>query len=302
MEKILIVDDNMLSLKTLEDILKDEYHVISSRNGRDAVKIAKEHSPAIILLDVVMPVVDGFQVLAALKKIPETRSIPIIFLTSLNDPDHEEIGLMLGAVDYVHKPFSPGVIKARVKNQIDLFLMRKTIESIALTDALTNIDNRRSLDSRAEVEWCRARREQTLLSIAFVDIDDFKSYNDHYGHLEGDEILKIVAKKIIESFSRKTDFAARYGGEEFVVLLPNTSIEGGEMMLQKVRASIEALAIPHVRSVTAPVVTVSAGGASIIPPKKGYSLKNLMDMADKMLYKAKGEGKNRVVWNKEPLP
>jgi len=301
MEKILIVDDNMFSLKTLEDILKNEYHVIASRNGRDAVKIAKEHSPAIILLDVVMPVIDGFQVLNALKKIPETKNIPIIFLTSLDDPNHEEVGLLLGAVDYIHKPFTPGVIKARIKNQIDLFSMRRRVNDLAHTDALTGIGNRRNLDERADVEWCRARREQTLLSVAFVDIDEFKSYNDHYGHLEGDEVLKIVAKKIIESFNRKTDYAARYGGEEFVVLLPNTNIEGGEKMLQKVRSNIEALAIPHARSLIAPVLTVSAGGATIIPPKKGYSFKNLMDVADKMLYKAKGEGKNRVIWNTEKL-
>ena len=300
MEKILIIDDNMISLRTLEETLKSEYEVKVSRDGRDTLRLAKEYSPTLILLDVVMPVVDGFEALETLKNTPETESIPVIFITSLNDPEHEEIGLKLGASDYIYKPFSPGVIKARVKNQVDLFVMRKTIENIALTDALTNINNRRSLDMRSEIEWTRAQRDQTLLSIAFVDIDDFKNYNDYYGHLEGDEVLKIIANKITGSFSRKTDFAARYGGEEFVVLLPNTSSEGGEMLLQKVCTEIEALAIPHKRSTVSSVVTVSAGGASTIP-KKDDEFRNLIVMADKMLYKAKRGGKNRVVWNTDSL-
>ncbi|MCL2146537.1 MAG: diguanylate cyclase [Synergistaceae bacterium] len=300
MEKILIIDDNMISLRTLEETLKSEYEIKVSRDGRDTLRLAKEYSPTLILLDVVMPVVDGFEALETLKNTAETESIPVIFITSLNDPEHEEIGLKLGASDYIYKPFSPGVVKARVKNQVDLFLMRKTIENIALTDALTNINNRRSLDMRSEIEWTRAQRDQTLLSIAFVDIDDFKNYNDHYGHLEGDEVLKVIANKILNSFSRKTDFTARYGGEEFVVLLPNTSSEGGEMLLQKVCWEIEALAIPHERSTVSSVVTVSAGGASIIP-KKEDEFKTLIGMADKMLYEAKRGGKNKVVWNTESL-
>ncbi|MCL1876095.1 MAG: diguanylate cyclase [Synergistaceae bacterium] len=300
MEKILIIDDNMLYLSTLEMTLNSEYEVITSRDGRNALKLAKENSPTIILLDVVMPVMDGFEVLEALKRTPETKYIPVILITSLSDPDNEEVGLKLGASDYIYKPFSPGVIRARVKNQVDLFLMRKTIESIAITDALTNINNRRSLDIRSEVEFTRAKREETLLSAAFVDIDDFKNYNDYYGHLEGDEVLKTIANTIIESLSRKTDFAARFGGEEFVVLLPNTPIEGGEKILQKVCSSIEELAIPHNRSTVSSVVTVSAGGATLIP-KRGDESKKLIGMADKMLYVAKRAGKNKVVWNHEPF-
>jgi two-component system chemotaxis family response regulator WspR len=192
------------------------------------------------------------------------------------------------------------VIKARVKNQIDLLLMRRTIENIALTDALTSINNRRSLDIRSDVEWTRAQREKTLLSLAFVDIDDFKNYNDYYGHLEGDEVLKTIANKIIASFNRGTDFAARYGGEEFVVLMPNTPIVGGEQLLKKVCADIEDLAIPHERSTVASVVTVSVGGASLVP-QKGDEFRKLIGMADKMLYVAKREGKNKVVWNYSPF-
>lgn len=300
MEKILIIDDNMISLSSLELSLRSEYEVITTRDGRNALKLAKEYSPTIILLDVVMPVMDGFEVLETLKSSPETASIPVIFITSLSDPDNEEIGLKLGASDYIYKPFSPGVIKARVKNQIDLFMMRKTIESIAITDALTNIDNRRSLNIRSELEWTRAKRENTLLSVAFVDIDDFKNYNDFYGHLEGDEVLKTIANKIIVSLNRKTDFAARYGGEEFVILLPNTPIAGGEMILQKACSAVEALAIPHERSTVSSVVTVSAGGATLIP-NRDDEFKKLIGMADKMLYVAKRAGKNRVVWNHEPF-
>jgi diguanylate cyclase (GGDEF)-like protein len=299
MEKILIIDDNMVSLKTLEETLKGEYDVITSRDGRETVSLAKEHSPTLILLDVVMPVMDGFEALEKLRKTPETKFIPVIFITSLNDPDHEEIGLKLGASDYIYKPFSPGVIKARVKNQVDLFLMRKTIENIALTDALTNINNRRSLDIRSGIEWDRAQRDKTILSIAFVDIDDFKNYNDHYGHMKGDEVLKTIANKIIGAL-RKTDFVARYGGEEFVVLLPNTPVNGGEKILQKVCTKIEALAIPHESSTVASVVTVSVGGASM-KPLITDEFNKLLGIADDMLYVAKRKGKNRVVWNTAPF-
>jgi diguanylate cyclase (GGDEF)-like protein len=295
MEKILIVDDSMLSLRILADILKEEYDVIASKEGHEALKMAKEYSPTIILLDIVMPVMDGFEVLAELKNMPETNNIPVIFITSLNDPENEEKGLILGATDYIYKPFSPRVVKARVKNHIDLFLMRRAMEDFALIDALSKIHNRRSFDLRSEVEWARAMREKTLLSAAIIDIDNFKNYNDFYGHIGGDEVIKSVANKISSSLSRKTDFAARFGGEEFVVLLPVTPSKDGEKLLQKVCLNIEGLAIPHERSPVASVITVSIGGASIVP-QMGDEFKDFMDMADKMLYKAK-EVKNRVVWN-----
>jgi len=298
MKKTLIVDDSMLCLRILADILKDAYDVIASKDGHDALKMTKEYSPDIILLDIVMPMMDGFEVLEELKKIPETSSIPVIFITSLNDPENEEKGLVLGAADYIYKPFSPKVVKARVKNHIDLFLMRKTVEELTLIDPLSKIFNRRGFDLRSEIEWARAQREQTLLSIAFIDIDNFKAYNDHYGHLEGDEVIKSVAKKIDCSFSRKTDFTARYGGEEFVVLLPNTPPDDGENLLQRVRSNIEDLAIQHEHSSIASVITVSIGGASIIP-QAGDNFKDFMDIADKMLYKAKNSGKNKVLWYNE---
>ncbi|MCL2767407.1 MAG: diguanylate cyclase [Synergistaceae bacterium] len=298
MNRTLIVDDSALSLMILTDILKEEYDVVASKDGRDALKIAQECCPDIILLDIVMPMMDGFEVLYELKKMQETNSIPVIFITSLNDPENEEKGLVLGAADYIYKPFSPRVVKARVKNHLDLFIMRKTIEELALVDQLTKISNRRSLDLRAEVEWARALREQTLLSVAIIDIDNFKKYNDYYGHIAGDAVIKSVANTISRSFFRKTDFTARYGGEEFVVLLPSTPHHDGEKLLQKVCSNIENLAIPHEYSSVASVITVSIGGASIIP-QVGYEFRNFMDMADKMLYNAKKEGKNRVIWYNE---
>ena len=298
MEKILIVDDSAFSLRILEDILKGEYEVVTSKEGHDALKLAKGISPAIILLDIVMPVMDGFEVLEKLKKIPETHSIPVIFITSLNDPENEEKGLILGAADYIYKPFSARVVKARVKNHMDLFLMRRTIEDLVLFDPLTKIHNRRSLELRSDVEWARAMREQTLLSVAIMDIDNFKNYNDYYGHLEGDKAIQSVANKISGSLHRKTDLAARYGGEEFFVMLPNTPSADGEKVLQAVRTGVEDLAIPHEYSSVAPVITISVGGASTIP-KIDSNFRDLIDAADKMLYKAKREGKNRVVWEPE---
>ena len=296
MEKILIVDDNMLNLRILTDILKDEYDVMTFKEGRSAVRKAKECSPTIILLDIVMPIMDGFEVLGELKRMPETKSIPVIFVTSLNDSENEEKGLMLGAMDYIYKPFSPKVVKARIKNHIDLFLSKRMIEDLALIDPLTRINNRRNFDLRSDVDWARAQREHSLLSVAIVDIDNFKKYNDYYGHLEGDEVIKAVANRIVESLRRKTDFAARFGGEEFAVILPMIPDKDAEKVLEKARLGIESLAIPHERSETASIVTVSIGGVTAIPQRCG-SFKDLMNAADKMLYKAKNEGKNRVLWH-----
>jgi len=291
-----MIDDSMLSLRILADILKDEYDIIASNEGVNVVDMAKEHSPNIILLDVIRPLMDGFEVLEKLKRTPETKSIPVILITALNDPKNEEKGLTLGAADYIYKPFAPRVVRARVKNHIDLFSMRKAIESLALIDGLTKINNRRSFDLRAEIEWARALREQTLLSVAILDIDNFKNYNDHYGHLEGDEVIKSVADKISISLSRKTDFVARYGGEEFIVILPSTPAEDGESLMQKACSGIEDLAIIHEYSTIASVITVSIGGASTIP-LMNESFEDLLSKADKMLYQAKIEGKNRVCWD-----
>ncbi|MCL2767144.1 MAG: diguanylate cyclase [Synergistaceae bacterium] len=294
MEKILILDDG-LGQNTLAEALSNDYRVSTYDNKNDVISIAKELLPTIVLLDFIVPQIDGFKVLKGLKDSTETKDIPVIFISALIDPDIEEEGLKLGAADYIHKPFSLGVVKARVKNHIDLFLMRKTIEDLALIDGLTLIPNRRSYDVHSQTEWVRAIREKISISFAMIDIDNFKSYNDYYGHLKGDEILRYVAMTITNSLRRKIDFAARYGGEEFILVLSNTPAEGGKRLSEKICNEVVKLNIPHEHSKVAPVITVSIGGVSVIPKQK-EDLNSVVDIADKMLYTAKNEGKNRVVW------
>ncbi len=293
---ILVVDDERANLNILADILKEKYKVILAKNGKQALERALIQLPDLILLDIIMPDLNGYQILYEIKNNDLLKEIPVIFISALSNDKDEERGLVLGAVDYITKPFNKATVSARVNNHIKIVRQRKLIENIALLDGLTEIPNRRNYDKRINMEMARAVRENTPLSLLMLDIDFFKQFNDYYGHSKGDEALKSVAGALINTIVRPTDFAARIGGEEFVILLPNTSPEGARHTAELIRAAIEALGIPHQYSAVASVLTVSIGGASWLPDHDS-GLPNLLDTADKMLYRAKNEGRNRVAWN-----
>jgi diguanylate cyclase (GGDEF)-like protein len=297
---IFIVDDNNTNLTAAKNALDGNYKAYALQSAARMFKLIEKITPDLILLDLVMPEMDGFEAMKLLKSDERLKSIPVIFLTAKSDASSEIQGFELGALDYIKKPFSPQILIKRIESRIETDMLIKAgqkMEELVLIDPLTKIDNRRSFDLRSGLEWARALREQTLLSVAVIDIDNFKNYNDYYGHLEGDEVIKSVANKISESLNRKTDFVARFGGEEFVVILPLTSPENGKMVLQMVRMGIENLMISHERSPVSSVVTVSIGGASTIP-KMDDSFRDLFYSADKMLYRAK-ECKNKVMWDPE---
>jgi len=291
---VLIVDDTPENIDLLCAALGDEYHIKVALDGEKAIKMAMQHKPDLILLDVLMPGMDGFQVCNALKRTAETKNIPIIFATTLGSTDDEEKGLNLGAVDYIIKPFSQPIVRARVKTHVSLKVKSDLLESLALLDSLTGIPNRRRFNDALETEWKRAQRSGDPLAVIMADIDFFKYYNDAYGHGAGDNCLRMVAAMLTdEGIFRPGDLVARYGGEEFIALLPETDDQGASQLAERFRKGIEAMQISHEHSATSPWVTVSVGYASLIPGEE-HTSDTLVDAADRQLYLAKHAGRNCV--------
>jgi len=286
------VDDELLNLKMLRSILHDEYTVFTAKGGQAAIEIATAEKPDLILLDIIMADMDGYEVLAILKSDAETRHIPVIFITGLDSKTEEEKGLAMDAVDYIGKPFSPGIINLRVKNQIQIVNQIRTIEMLSNMDQLTQIPNRRSLDQQLLSEWSRSIRDRIPLSLMMIDVDKFKVYNDTYGHLQGDRVLVMIAETICATLQRAGDYAARFGGEEFCVLLPGAGIEGAMLVAEQIREAIQSLVI-HCDDGTSGKVTISVGVHSLIP-SMADTIPDLIAKADNALYMAKEAGRNCV--------
>ncbi len=298
-EKVLIVDDSRLQAAQLKSILDDEYDITIAQTAEDGLSYASAGGYSLILLDVVMPGMDGFTLLKKLQEEIITQSVPVILITSLSDIQHEQMGLRLGAVDYITKPFHPLIVKARVNTHIKLYQYRKQVEYQSMTDQLTKIANRRQHDYHSVIKWKEASRLRVPFSICMFDIDHFKAYNDTFGHPAGDKVIAGVAKLISSNLKRSTDFVARYGGEEFVAFLVGDSAEKAFQHLKKIRQAVEELHMPH-DPATAQWVTISIGGVTVIPPKDS-SYDAYLKIADTMLYDAKRSGRNRVVWANEKM-
>lgn len=297
MEKILIVDDSRLQAAQLKSILQDEYEITIAQTAQDGLHLASMGMFSLILLDVVMPGMDGFTLLKKLQEEIIIQNIPVILITSLTDEENEQRGLTLGAVDYIVKPFRPLIVKARVDTHIKLYNYRKQIEHQSRTDQLTGVANRWQHDRYSITKWKEAFRLQVPFSVCMFDIDRFKAFNDTFGHPAGDKVIVSVAKIINTHLRRSTDFLARYGGEEFVAFLMGDSSKQAFAYLQRIRQAVEDAHIPHAPSV-AEWVTISIGGVTIIP-QVGVSYQAALKMADNMLYEAKAAGRNRVVWKNE---
>jgi diguanylate cyclase (GGDEF)-like protein len=295
--RILIVDDVPDNIRILSKMLAEEGHDISAAtDGQKALAIAESVPPDLILLDVMMPGMDGYATFAALKASPVLKSIPVIFVTALSDTDDETRGLSLGAVDYVTKPFHEAIIKLRVRTHLELKQQRDLLGRLSAIDGLTGIPNRRAFDERLDVEWRRAIRVGGVVALAMIDIDYFKAFNDSHGHLEGDECLRRVAKALDAGARRGEDFVGRYGGEEFVFLSSSGDQAGMLRLVESLRARIEALRIPHGASAVASWVTVSSGVA-LCRPTRQMQATDLLASADAELYKAKHRGRNCVSVN-----
>lgn len=295
MKKILIIDDSAFAVKVLQDILTDTYEVISAGNGRDGLILAESERPALVLLDIEMPEMDGFGVLKSLKENQATKAIPVIFLTGVIDSEYEERGFLCGAVDYIGKPYNSNVVKVRVKTHIKLAEYSRQIEQQLNIDSLTGIHNRRGLEAYIKELEVRALEEQFLLNCIMFDVDFFKKINDTYGHLQGDRALQQVAEILKNCIPENKGYVARYGGEEFAAIIRDMGFEEIRAVMRRIQDQIEKARIPNEKSGVKPYLTISAGGTGRVPKQKDESVE-LIRLADEMLYKSKNAGRNRFTW------
>ncbi len=291
---ILIVDDMAANIAILSDLLHEDYRIKVAKNGPKALEIAQsyEEKPDLILLDIEMPEMNGYEVCKELKNNGSTNNIPIIFVTARNDVKDEEYGLNLGAVDYISKPFHPTIVKIRVKNHVALKLKSDRLEELSMIDGLTHIPNRRYFDEIYQKTCKEMAREHKGGALMMIDVDYFKRYNDHYGHGRGDECLVKIADALQSVLKRPTDTVARYGGEEFVVMLQNTDKEGAIRVAENLLQAVNDLNLAHDYSTIADHVTISLGMA-FKSPEESLCREDLLKMADDALYRAKEGGRNR---------
>lgn len=299
---VLVVDDEPQNLHLLGEALREDHEIHVATSGREALQRAGTGTvPDLILLDVMMPGMDGWEVCGRLKSNPATADIPIIFITSRDDVSDETRGLGAGAVDYISKPFSPEVVRARVRTHLDLKRHMDKLAGLAAIDELTGLPNRRRFNRRLEEEWRRAARTGHPLTLVMMDVDHFKQYNDTYGHGRGDRCLRRVARALDGAVRRSADMVARFGGEEFTAILPFTNAPQGMMLGKRFCRAVQSLGLEHAASPVCSTVTISAGAATCYPGA-GTASQILMEAADKMLYKAKEGGRNCVMGTSQPAP
>ena len=289
---VLVVDDDRVNRAALAELLQHECRVILAKDGPSALQRMQQEDISLVLLDVSMPGMDGYEVLRRIKADRRTADIGVIFITGQTEIEDEERGLLLGAADYVPKPIRPGIVRARVQIHLRLARQRRELETLSQQDGLTGLANRRYFDDALQRACHQAARSGQPIGLAMIDVDHFKQYNDFYGHGAGDEALRQVAR-VLSGFARRSDdVAARYGGEEFVLLAPE--VGDFEAMLESLRAQVMALDIAHERSATASILTISAGGL-VARPTSNSDAAELLHHADTLLYRSKKEGRNRVL-------
>lgn len=296
LQTILIVDDEVSNILSLAPALSQDYRVLFALNGNDALKIAHQEQPDLIILDIMMPDMTGYTVLSRIKTDVQLHHTPVILASSSEDIGDEKQGLELGAVDFWSKPINTEVAKIRVHNTLELKRHRDKLQSQTLTDALCNVTNRRGFDRNLHQAWQNSIQTQQPLSLMMIDIDHFKSFNDHYGHIAGDSCLKTVASILKEALINTPALLARYGGEEFAVVLPNTAMPQAFNLAENLRMRVEEAQIPNL-AINHPV-SISIGVATSLPALQQTSDNtqgHLIFEADQALYQAKNKGRNQVV-------
>lgn len=330
---ILVVDDRPENLYTMRQLLEAEdldINVVTVESGVLALEKTLEEDYALILMDVQMPEMNGYETAELLRGSKRTKYIPIIFVTA-NSREEDNIfkGYECGAVDYLFKPINSNILLGKIGVFLDLNRQKKELEhktreldlkvkqletlqhkledqnskleKLTMEDGLTSLGNRRCFDKTLESEWNRGQRSGESLSIVMVDIDHFKLYNDTYGHQEGDICLKRVACALKSTLMRQCDVIARYGGEEFVAILPNTDLDGAVQVGGRMLSSVSGLNISHSSSLTEDYVTISIGVASIVPGS-GSIPEFLLKSVDEALYQAKESGRNKIsIFNDVPV-
>ncbi len=315
--RVMLVDDQNIVAEALRRMLADEpdidYHYCN--DPANAMNEAIAFKPTVILQDLVMPDIDGLMLLKFYRSNPEIKTIPVIVLSTKEDPKIKSEAFELGASDYLVKFPDKLEVIARVhahsrsfmaqkqrdeayralsEMQIELEAKNIELERLSSQDGLTGISNRRIFDEFTQKEWSRAARDNNRLSLVMIDIDHFKTYNDNYGHQGGDDCLRQVAQKLASTVNRPSDLVARYGGEEFVVVMPGTDLEGAKSIAEALCEGVSSLGLAHAHSSTADHVTISLGVASMVPSADGKP-EDLIAKADGALYKAKETGRNKFV-------
>lgn len=305
---VLVIDDNPTNLAVLYDYLNNMgAEVLVKKDGESGIEIAIRKQPDIIILDVLMPNIDGYETCRRLKLESTTKAIPVIFASALMETADKLKGFEMGGVDYITKPFQLEEVLARIEVHLSITRLQQQLQlanqalEIAnqklykqtVLDGLTQISNRRHFDHYLAQEWQRAVREQQSIALLLCDIDFFKQYNDTYGHQGGDDCLKQIAQVMDNVPKRPMDLVARYGGEEFGVILPNTNINGAIKISEQVCQVVRDLNILHEKSSVASYVTLSLGINCIIPTTE-HNVIEFIEIADKALYQAKNQGRNKV--------
>ena len=327
---ILVVDDKPDNLRLLATILTERgYEVRKAISGQLCLRAAKAVVPDLILLDINMPGISGYEICQQLRATPSTKNVPIVFLSALHETIDKVKAFQCGGNDYICKPFQLEEIFVRIENQLKISFLQKELEAqkkaleiqnrrleeeiqyrveaenqllqinqqlqiLATVDSLTQLANRHAFDRFLQREWRRMGREQKPLGIILCDVDYFKLYNDHFGHQAGDKCLQQVANAITQVVKRPADLVARYGGEEFAVILPNTDIQGVSTVAEMIRQQVENLQIPHPQSLVNNCVTLSLGLACTIPDQDNHP-EQLIQRSDEALYEAKQKGRNQAV-------
>jgi diguanylate cyclase (GGDEF)-like protein len=292
--RLLIVDDQPLNIRLFHEIFHADHEVFFATSGEDALTFCQTNLPDLILLDVVMPGLNGYEVCRRLKLDERTREIPVIFVTAQSDAQEEEDGLAAGAVDFIAKSASANVMRARVGTLIALQRQSDLLRRLARVDGLTGLANRRHFDETLAAEWRRCTRSGKSLSLILIDLDHFKLFNDHYGHQAGDACLKQVSACLQAAFARSHDLVARYGGEEFVCVMPETSLQGAEDKALSLERAVRALRIPHEKSAVADGIVTISLGVAVAVPNIGDECAELILCADRSLYMAKNAGRGQV--------
>jgi diguanylate cyclase (GGDEF)-like protein len=312
---ILIVDDDRAMRLLLRLAMEEEgYTVLEAKDGEQCLAEFIQHRPQMVLLDAVMPGIDGFSCCQQLRQLPEAQDVPILIITVLDDPASVDRAFEAGATDYVTKPIHWPVLCQRVRRLLQAYWSMVQLQAniereraltlqleeanrelmrLATSDGLTGLANRRYFDEVLDREWRRAVRDRLPFSLVLCDVDCFKNYNDTYGHLMGDHCLESVAQILAQSVRRSTDVVARYGGEEFAIIMPNTPIAGSHQIVDIIQERLAEAAIPHSASFVSSVVTLSIGLICTVPAL-GSTPTAALTKVDKMLYRAKAAGRNQI--------